>query len=241
MSLRDLLSDTTNTRPVARFARELLPYLRPTCSFAIGVAGLTLLLGLPRWVDLDSVRADIAAADTLRPTMLAVFDAFDSVLRAAEEIGSSSVAAGFALALSWFVAVIAVVLSWVSIVVSPSSLRRPRLRRSLAVLPRRMVREFFTVLIACGILARVAGRPEYLLSPYVWMNAALIALVMGMTVLAEQRWMCAGISLAADGPPATGVVVAGLGSTGIVCAAAGSAGPTPQSYRCSDHSEKEFS
>ncbi|MCZ4562166.1 hypothetical protein O4160_15095 [Rhodococcus sp. IEGM 1401] len=187
------------------------------------------------------MRADIAAADTLRPTMLAVFDAFDSVLRAAEEIGSSSVAAGFALALSWFVAVIAVVLSWVSIVVSPPSLRRPRLRRSLAVLPRRMVREFFTVLIACGILARVAGRPEYLLSPYVWMNAALIALVMGMTVLAEQRWMCAGISLAADGPPATGVVVAGLGSTGIVCAAAGSAGPTPQSYRCSDHSEKEFS
>ncbi|WP_156394475.1 hypothetical protein [Rhodococcus sp. Leaf233] len=152
-----------------------------------------------------------------------MFDAFDSVLRAAEEVGSSSVAAGFALALTWLIAVVAVALCLVSIWVSPSSLRSPRLRRSLAVLPRRMVREIFAVLIACGILARVAGRPEYLLNPYMWMNAALIALVMGMTVLAEQWWMCAGISLAAAGPPATGAVVAGLGSTGIVCAAAGSA------------------
>lgn len=223
MSPGDLLPDTANTRPAARFVRELRPYLRPTCFFAIRVAGVTLLLGLSRWVDFNSVRADIAASDTLRPTMLAVFDAFDSVLRAAEEVGSSSVAAGFALALTWLIAVVAVALCLVSIWVSPSSLRSPRLRRSLAVLPRRMVREIFAVLIACGILARVAGRPEYLLNPYMWMNAALIALVMGMTVLAEQRWMCAGISLAAAGPPATGAVVAGLGSTGIVCAAAGSA------------------
>jgi hypothetical protein len=46
------------------------------------------------------------------------------------------------------------------------------------------------------------------------------------------------ISLAADGLPATGAVVAGLGSTGIVCA---SAVPTQQSYRYSDPGEKELS
>lgn len=220
MRLRDLLSHTANTRWVAPFARDVLWNLRPTSLFALRVAGLTLLLGVSRWVDFDSVRAD---AGTLRPTMLAVSDAFDSVLRAAEEIGSSSVAAGFTLALTGLITVIAVVLCYISILVSPSSLRRPRLRRSLAVLPRRMVREIFAVLIACGILARVAGQADYLLNPYMWMNAALVALMLGMTVLAEQRWMCAGISLAADGPLATGAVVAGLGSTGIVCAAAGSA------------------
>ncbi len=52
------------------------------------------------------------------------------------------------------------------------------------------MREIFAVLIACAILARVAGgEPNYLFSTKMWMNAVLLALVMWLTVFAEQRWM----------------------------------------------------
>lgn len=213
------------------FVRGVWWNLRPAFLFALRVAVLTLLLGLSRWVDFDSMRADIADAGTARPTMLTVFDAFDSVLRAAESIGSSSAAAMVARWLAWTLAVVTVVLCLVSILVSPSSLRSPRLRRSLAGLPRRMVREVFAVLIACGILARVAGKPDYLFDSSLWMNAVFLALVMGMTVLAEQRWMCTATSFVVDAPLPKGAAVerydAASSSPGALGAAAGSASGGP--------------
>lgn len=224
-----LASDTVVA--ARRFVREAWWHLRPVFVFAFRVVALTFLLGLSRWADFDSARADIAAAGTSRPTLLAVFDAFDSVLRAAEAIGSSSEAARVAIAVAVALGAVAVVLSVLSIVVSPSSLRMPRLRRSLAVLPRRMVREVVAVLIACGILARVAGEPDYLFDPYLWMNAGLLALVMGLTVLAEQRWMCTATSFVVDAPPPTGMATVGWASfstsTGGGAAGAGSASGGP--------------
>ncbi|UPU46239.1 MULTISPECIES: hypothetical protein [Rhodococcus] len=174
---------------VGRAIREAWWFLWPVFYFAVHVVLLTFVLGFSRWIALDTVREDISEAGTSHPTLLAVFDAFDGVLRAAEAVGSSGAAASYALWVAWIFAVLAVALSGVSILVSPSSNRAPRLSRSWAWFPRRAVREIFAVLIACAILARVAGEPNYLFSTKMWMNAVLLALVMWLTVFAEQRWM----------------------------------------------------
>lgn len=207
----------TSDRVVAvrHVIREAWWNLRPAVVFALRVAALTLLLGLSHWADFDSLRADIAAADTSRPTLLAVFDAFDSVLNAAAAVGSSMTAANVALWLAWAAAAAAVVLTAVSIAVSPASSAAPPLTRSMARFPRLLLREVVVVLIACAILARAVGEPDYLFNTYMWMNVGFLAVVSGLTVLAEQRWMATTSSFIAAANLPIGAAVAGAagGST----------------------------
>ena len=190
--------------------------LLPAVSFAVRVALLTLLLGFSRWADLDTFRTDIADADTSRPTLLAVVDAFDSVSSAAEAVGSSIPAANVALWLGGGAAVLAVALSAVSIMVSPAWAAAPPLPRSMAWFPRRLVREIFVVLIACAILARVAGEPSYLFSPVIWTSAALFAAVMGLTILAEQRWMGTSTAFITNANLPIGAATAGTAGGAVV-------------------------
>lgn len=172
--------------------------LRPAVYFAVRVAALTLVLGFSRWADLDTLRMDISESDTSWPTLLTVIDAFDSVLRAAEAVGSSITAANAALGFAALATAFTVVLTASSIMVSPMSTSSPSLKRSMAWFPRRLVREIFAVMIACAILARAAGEPSYLFNLDVWSTTALLALVTGLTILAEQRWMATSTTFISD-------------------------------------------
>lgn len=60
---------------------------------------------------------------------------------------------------------------------------------SLARPPRRLVREVFAVVLACAILAQLAGEPSHLVAVPVWESAVVIAFLMWTTVYAEHRWM----------------------------------------------------
>ena len=86
----------------------------------------------------------------------------------------------------------------------------------MAWFPRRLVREIFVVLIACAILARAAGEPSYLFSPDVWITAAFLAVVMGLTILAEQRWMATTPSLIVDANLPIGAATAGTAGGAVV-------------------------
>lgn len=204
-----------------RFIRNGWWALRPVFYFSVRVAALTLLFGLPRWADFDSVRADIADSGTSHPTLLTVLDAFDGVLRAAEAVGSSAAAANIALWIATTATVAAVVATTVSIGISPLSARSPRLTRSLARGPRRLFREIVTVLIACAILASLAGKDTYLLTSTFIANTALLSLFLGATVLAEWKWL---LTRAQFAPIANLAAMAGGGGHGGMAAAAGAAG-----------------
>lgn len=188
-SLTAIFTGDTATK-VKLVLRQAWWLLRPAVRFALHVAAFILPLGFSRWVDLDSIRADIvAAAGTSHPTPLAAFDASDAVLRAAEAIGSSAAAATYVWWLAWLAATCAILLSAVSILASPQSNPSPLLTRSLARLPRYLVEDIVAFLIACAILAHLAGETTYLSRAGMWLNAALLAAVLWATIGAEKRWM----------------------------------------------------
>lgn len=206
---------------VGRTIRNGWSALRPAFYFAVRVAALTLLFGLPRWADFDSFRAGSAGN--------AVTDAFDGVLRAAEAVGSSAAAANVALWIAATAATAAFVATTVSIWISPLSARSPRLTRSLACGPRRLFREIFTVLIACTILASLAGQDNNLLTSTFVANTALLSLLLGATVLAEWKWLLTRAQFVPIANVAVGSAAAMMGGGGDgVSASAGAAG-TPTS------------
>ncbi len=75
---------------MGRAIREAWWFLWPVFYFAVHVVLLTFVLGFSRWIALDTVREDISEAGTSHPTLLAVFDAFDGVLRAAEAVAPAA-------------------------------------------------------------------------------------------------------------------------------------------------------
>ncbi|MEU2004660.1 hypothetical protein ACH47B_27030 [Rhodococcus sp. NPDC019627] len=172
---------------VGGFIREMWWTLRPVVLFAAHVALLTFVLGFSRWAALGTVRGDISEAGTSHPTLLSIVDACDAVMRAAEAIGSSSVAASSALWTAWIAALLAAVFTAVSIRLSQR--QDMTVTSSLARPPRRLVREVFAVLLACAILAQLAGEPSHLVAVPVWESAVVIAFLMWTTVYAERRWM----------------------------------------------------
>ncbi|WP_075836520.1 MULTISPECIES: hypothetical protein [unclassified Rhodococcus (in: high G+C Gram-positive bacteria)] len=188
-SLAAIFTSDTATK-VKLVLRQAWWLLRPAVRFALRVAAFMVPLGFSRWVDLDSIRADfVAAAGTSHPTPVAAFDASDAVLQAAEAIGSSAAAATYVWWLAWLAATCAILLSAVSILASPQSNPSPLLTRSLARLPRYLVQDIAALLIACAILAHLAGESTYLSRADMWLNAALLAAVLWATIGAEKRWM----------------------------------------------------